>query len=57
MEEWIQRKLVEQACQRENEMLKKEQERLERATKKEKGNHIFKQWLKGSLINLREQMI
>jgi hypothetical protein len=35
-------------------MLKKEQERLERAPKKEKGNHIFKQWLKGSLINLRE---
>lgn len=50
MYEWEERKLVQEALDKEQELRKKEKERLYKQIKKEKGYGTFKEWLKVSLI-------
>ena len=57
MYEWEERKLVQEALEKEREMRKREKERLEKMTKKERSYNTFKEWLKVSLIKQREEMI
>lgn len=57
MYEWEERKLVQEALEKEREMRKREKERLEKMTKKERSYNTFKEWLKVSLIKQREELI
>lgn len=57
MYEWEERKLVQEALEKEREMRKREKDRLEKMTKKERSYNTFKEWLKVSLIKQREELI
>jgi hypothetical protein len=57
MYEWEERKLVQEALEKEREMRKREKERLEKMTKKERSYNTFKEWLKVSLMKQREELI
>jgi len=48
---------VQEALEKEREMRKREKERLEKMTKKERSYNTFKEWLKVSLIKQREELI
>ncbi len=50
MYEWEERKLVSEALKKQHELREKEQERLHKEIKQEKGYKAFKHWLKQSLI-------
>lgn len=56
MFEWEERKLLRQHLDREEELKKKEHERLKKITKKEKCYHAYKEWLKKSLIKQRQEL-
>lgn len=53
MFEWEERKLVQQALEKEDQLRQKEKERLTKQMQKEKSYSVFKEWLKMSLIKLR----
>ena len=57
MYEWGERKLVQEALEREHQLRLKEKERLTKQMQKEKSYQVFKEWLKVSLIKLREEGI
>lgn len=57
MYEWEERKLVQQALDKEDQLRSKEKERLIKQMQKEKSYSVFKEWLKMSLIKLRQDMI
>lgn len=57
MYEWGERKLVQEALEREHQLRLKEKERLTKQMQKEKSYQVFKEWLKVSLIKLREEVI
>ena len=57
MYEWGERKLVQEAIEREHQLRLKEKERLTKQMQKEKSYQVFKEWLKVSLIKLREEVI
>jgi len=57
MYDWEERKLVQEALDKEQELRKKEKDRLIKQIKKEKSYGTFKEWLKVSLIRQREDMI
>lgn len=48
---------MQEALEKEREMRKREKERLEKMTKKERSYNTFKEWLKVSLIKQREELI
>jgi len=48
---------VQEALEKEREMRKREKDRLEKMTKKERSYNTFKEWLKVSLIKQREELI
>ena len=50
MFEWEERKLVSEALKKQQQLREKEQERLQKEIKQEKGYRAFKDWLKDSLI-------
>jgi len=50
MFEWEERKLVTEALKKQQQLREKEQERLQKEIKQEKGYRAFKDWLKDSLI-------
>lgn len=56
MFEWEERKMLRQHLDREEELKRKEHERLKKITKKEKCYHAYKEWLKKSLIKQRQEL-
>lgn len=48
---------MQEALEKEREMRKREKDRLEKMTKKERSYNTFKEWLKVSLIKQREELI
>ena len=55
MYEWEERKLVTQALDKQQQLRKKEAERLHKEIKQEKGYKAFKDWLKQSLIKQQRE--
>lgn len=55
MFEWEERKLVTEALKKQQQLREKEQERLQKEIKQEKGYRAFKDWLKDSLIKQQRE--
>ena len=55
MFEWEERKLVSEALKKQQQLREKEQERLHKEIKQEKGYRAFKDWLKDSLIKQQRE--